>query len=223
MSTEKRYMVSCSFESPRHAHPVQEKLLRGFLPAMEQATSIKTVGIAPCHQNLPSFPMRLVTTVTPSYRGTPIPMELAQDRDDHRWFYLLARNDDGCRRLGEPPYFNGRPDNLYQVSDQGDAENARLLLRDVLLFSAAVRLAVRLLVADIPCTWLLKEWQGAACILGGARTAHDRFHLILSSSHDSVPVSPELLRDFGIDPETCSGPGNCPTILERAIRLLPSK
>src|SRR5208282_3850312 len=94
-------------------------------------------------------------------------------------------------------------------------------LRDVLFFGVAVRQAVRLLSGDIPCTWLLHEWHGAACILGHPRSNRDRFYLLLRSSYDSLAVAPMLLRDFGIDPDACPGPGNCPTILERAMRLLP--
>jgi hypothetical protein len=221
MPIDKRYIVSCSYESKRQAHGGRETYLHGLLPALEGATGTKAVGIAPYHRNLSGFALRVITTIAPTYRGEAIPIELVQDRADHRWFYLLARNDDACRRLGEPPFFDGRPDNLYRVSDQGEAESARLLLRDVLLFSAAVRLAVRLLVADIPCTWLLHDWQGAACLLGQAPNDRDRFHLLLGSTYDSEGVSPELLREFGIDPDVCPGPGYCPTVLERALRLLP--
>jgi hypothetical protein len=221
MPSEKRFIVSCSYVAKRQVHTVQETMLGRLLPTLEQAAGIPAIGLAPFHRNFPSFPARVITTIDPTYRGVPIPMDVLQDRVDHRWFYLLARDDDVCARLDEPPFFNGRPDDLYRVSDRGEAENAHLLLRDVLLFGSAVREAVRLLVGDIPCTWLLHEWQGAACILGNSRNGRDPFYLLLRSSYDSEAVAPKLLLDFGIDPDACPGPGDCPTILERARRLLP--
>jgi hypothetical protein len=150
MSNEKRYIVSCSYESKRQAHPGQAAVLDRLLPVLEQSAGIPVIGVSPCHRNFPSFPTRWITTVAPPYRGGSIPVDVLQDRDDHRWFYLLARHEDVCDRPGEPPFFNGRADDLYRVSDQGESQNARLLLRDVLLFASAVRLAVRLLIADIP-------------------------------------------------------------------------
>jgi len=221
MPSEKRFIVSCSYEAKRQTHTGQETMLGRLLPTLEQAAGIRAIGLAPFHRNFPSFPARVITTIDPSYRGAPIPMDVLQDREDHRWFYLLARDDDVCARLDEPPFFNGRPDDMYRVSDQGEAHNARLLLRNVLFFGVAVREAVRLLVGDIPCTWLLHEWQGAACILGNSRNGRDPFYLLLRSSYDSKAVASKLLLDFGIDPDACPGPGNCPTILERAMCLLP--
>jgi hypothetical protein len=57
--------------------------------------------------------------------------------------------------------------------------------------------------------------------LGHSPSSRDRVHVLLNSSYDSEGVSPTILRDFGIDPDSCPGPGDCPTILERALRLLP--
>jgi hypothetical protein len=222
---QKHYIVSCSYGSKRHAGTAEATFLGQLLPALEQASGIPVIGIAPFHRNLPGFAMLLATTVAPSYRGASVPIEVLQDAQDHRWFYLRQRDTGVCAWLGEPPFFNGRPDNLYRVSDRDEAENTRLLLRDVLLFGSAVRQAVALLVGAIPATWLLHEWQGAACLLGHPQSGDVRFQLLLRSSYDSGALPDDLLRDFGIDPDTCPGPGpspgGSPTVLERALRLLP--
>jgi len=127
MSNEKHYIVSCSYESKRQTQVGQGVVLGRLLPTLEQAAGIPAIGLAPFHRNFPSFPARVITTIDPSYRGVPIPMDVLQDRED----------------------------------------------------------------------------------------------LLLRSSYDSKAVAPKLLLDFGIDPDACPGLGNCPTILERAMRMLP--
>jgi hypothetical protein len=110
MPTEKRYTVWCSFESQRHGREGRVEPLGGILSALEEFLGTPAVGLAPHHRNLPSFPARFITTVTPKYREAPVPVDLLQDREDHRSFYLVARDRDVCAQLGEAPFFNGRPD-----------------------------------------------------------------------------------------------------------------
>jgi hypothetical protein len=209
-------LISFSYESPRHPHAGIAAVLRHLLDALAKTIGERVIGVAPCHRNRRAFPNHHIATVYPRFRGEAVPVEIRQDADDPSWFYLHPDDEEVCARLGEPPFFNGCSDNLYRANEDS-GENARLLIRDSLLASSALRLAVpRLVGGDAPCTFLLHDWEAATYAMLPGRHPTERRYLVWHNSYDSGGVHPRVLRDFDVTDEF-AGTGLHPTILERVM------
>ena len=209
-------VTSFSYESPRHPHAGIAAVKRHLLNPLAKTTGDRVIGVAPYHRNHRAFPNRHVATVYPCFRGERVPVEIQQDADDPSWFYLRPRDEDVCVRLSEPPFFNGHRDNLYRANEDS-GENVRLLIRDSLLASSALRLAVPWLVgADVPCTFLLHDWEAATYAMLPRRHDTERRYLVWHNSYDSGGVHPSVLRDFGVT-DKFADTGLHPTVLERVM------
>lgn len=174
----------------------------GRLPARVQSAShVDTVVITPFHHGIEkmaslgrshegSFGIAVAdrTVVFHVYR-----------HDDKVPYYFLLPDD---RR-----YFAGRR-HPYDVA--GDD-----LVRDALLFGAAIPRSLHIIHPGKRWTLLLQDWEAATAVLAMAESpGRSRAFVTLHNSYD-CNVSREQLEEVGINPDGCPGG----TILQRALPL----
>jgi glycogen synthase len=119
--------------------------------------------------------------------------------DDKVPYYLLLPEDRA--------FFSGQR-HPYDVS-------AERLLRDALLFGAAVPRALHVVAPGARWTLLLQDWEAATVALAAAEeAARSRMFVTLHNSYD-CPVDDRQLDQAGINPGCCPGG----TVLDRALQL----
>lgn len=177
--------------------PVMDRL-PGYV---QEAAGCTTVVITPFHRSIEKTAscekeMCLVGSVAVPLAGDVVNVNIYQYRQSWPWYFL---------KPDHPQLFTGRR-HPYDVS-------ASVLRRDALFFAAATACALRII--DAQCTWklLLQDWEAAptALALVGQTVPHQCF-LTLHNSYDNG-VTPEELRQVGIDPAGFSGG----TILQQAL------
>jgi glycogen synthase len=172
------------------------------LPARVQAAShLDTVVLTPFHHGLEkmmSLGRSHEGSFGVSFEGRTVLFHLYR-HDDKIPFYFLLPED---RR-----YFAGRR-HPYDV-EGGD------LLRDALLFGAAIPRALHVIHPGKRWTLLLQDWEAATAVLATAGApGRPRAFVTLHNSYDAH-VDDGHLAALGFNPEAC--PGN--TVLQRALAL----
>jgi glycogen synthase len=174
----------------------------GRLPARLQATShLDTIVLTPFHhqiEKMAALGRSHEGTFGVSFEGRTIVCHIYRHDDKLPFFFLLPED----RR-----YFAGRR-HPYDVA--GDE-----LLRDALLFGAAVPRALAVINPGKRWTLLLQDWEAATAVLASADAAsRPRAFVTLHNSYDAN-VPDEALAALGFNPRAC--PGH--TVLQRALAL----
>ncbi len=174
----------------------------GRLPARVQATShLDTIVLTPFHHGIEKM-----AALGRSHEGSfGVPFEgrtvvfHVYRHDDKLPFYFLLPED---RR-----YFAGRR-HPYDVGG-GD------LVRDALLFGAAIPRALPVINPGKRWTLLLQDWEAATAVLATAEAAgRPRAFVTLHNSYDAN-VDDDHLAALGFNPQACPGS----TVLQRALAL----
>ncbi len=174
----------------------------GRLPAKVQAVShIDSVVVTPLHHRIEKM-----ASLGRSFEGS-FGIRLA----DRTVLFHVFRHDDKL-----PFYFLQAEDRRYFAGQRhpydvpGDD-----LLRDALLFGAAIPRALHVINPGKRWTLLLQDWEAATAVLTMAdMPGRSRCFVTLHNSYD-CSVGNEQLSYFGINPEACPGG----TVLQRALPL----
>jgi glycogen synthase len=172
------------------------------LPARVQSAShVETVVITPFHHRIEKM-----ATLGNSHEGS-FGVTIA----DRTVVFHVHRHDDKIPyyflRPEDPRYFAGLK-HPYDVPGED-------LVRDALLFGAAVPRSLHIIHPGKRWTLLLQDWEAATATLAMAEIpGRSRSFVTLHNSYDCT-VSPEQLAASGINPDCCPGG----TILQRALPL----
>jgi glycogen synthase len=174
----------------------------GRLPARVQSAShVETVVITPFHHRIEKM-----ASLGRSHEGSfgvtiadrTIVFHVYRHDIQIPYYFLLPED----RR-----YFAGKG-HPYDVSGED-------LVRDALLFGAAIPRSLHIVNPGKRWTLLLQDWEAATAVLAMAESpSRSRAFVTLHNSYDSN-VSPEQLSAAGINPDCCPGG----TILQRALPL----
>lgn len=174
----------------------------GRLPARVQSTSnVETVVITPFHHRVP----RMVS-LGHSYEGS-----FGIKTADRTVVFHVHRHDERV-----PYYFLLPEDRQYfaGLRHPYDVPGGDLV-RDALLFGAAIPRALHVIDPGKRWTLLLQDWEAATAVLAMAENpGRSRAFVTLHNSYD-CHVSPDQLLAAGINPDACPGG----TILQRALPL----
>jgi glycosyltransferase involved in cell wall biosynthesis len=187
-----------------------------FLPAVLGLTSHQMVYvITPYHSNIPGTSgvrgeMATLGTVSLTYRGEPVPVEILLLDRSVRWVFLRPM----ITPPGEVSFFSGSK-HPYDVGEYLH-EAPAILRRDALLFGIAAGRALSILSGASSWVLLAQDWEAASICLAQANQMNNPqpVFITLHNSYDS-PAPDDLLRAFGIDPRVCPGT----TMLARALPL----
>lgn len=174
----------------------------GRLPARVQATShLDTIVVTPFHHRIEKM-VQLGRSHEGSFgvpfEGRTVVFHIYRHDDKLPFFFLLPED----RR-----YFAGQR-HPYDVG--GDD-----LLRDALLFGAAIPRALSVINPGKRWTLLLQDWEAATAVLATAGgPGRSRAFVTLHNSYDAN-VSDEHLAGLGFNPQSC--PGH--TVLQRVLAL----
>jgi glycogen synthase len=174
----------------------------GRLPAKVQAVShIDSVVVTPFHHRIEKM-----AALGRSYEGS-FGVALA----DRTVVFQLYRHDD---RL--PFFFLLPEDRQYFAGHRHPYDvNGNDLVRDALLFGAAIPRALHIINPGKRWTLLLQDWEAATAALAMAdMPGRSRSFVTLHNSYDCT-VGNEHLAYFGINPDACPGG----TVLQRALPL----
>ncbi|MSR56921.1 MAG: hypothetical protein EXS05_04535 [Planctomycetaceae bacterium] len=174
----------------------------GRLPARVQATShLETIVVTPFHhaiEKMAALGRSHEGTFGVPFEGRTVVCHLYRHDLQVPFYFVLPESRD---------YFAGKR-HPYDIS--GDD-----LLRDALLFGAAVPRALSVINPGKRWTLLLQDWEAATAILATADTAgRTRAFVTLHNSYDAN-ISDERLSSLGFNPAACPGD----TVLQRALRL----
>lgn len=174
----------------------------GRLPARVQAAShLDTIVLTPFHhgiEKMAALGRSHEGSFGVPFGGTTVVFHLYRHDDKLPYYFLLPED----RR-----FFAGRR-HPYDVAG-GD------LLRDALLFGAAIPRALPVIHPGKRWTLLLQDWEAATAILATAdAAARLRAFVTLHNSYDAS-IDDNQLAALGINPEACPGD----TILQRALAL----
>jgi glycogen synthase len=174
----------------------------GRLPARVQAVSrLDTIVVTPFHhaiEKMSALGRSHEGTVGVPFEGRTVVVHIYRHDDKVPFFFLLPED----RR-----YFAGK---RHPYDLPGDD-----LLRDALLFGAAVPRVLSEIEPGKRWTLLLQDWEAATTILATADGANrPRAFVTLHNSYD-VGVSNDRLTSLGFNPRACPGD----TVLQRALAL----
>jgi glycogen synthase len=174
----------------------------GRLPARVQESShVETIVITPFHHRIPKM-----IALGHSHEGS-----FGIKTADRTVVFSVRRHDDKV-----PYYFLLPEDRQYFAGARHpyDVPGADLI-RDALLFGAAIPRALHVIDPGKRWTLLLQDWEAATAVLAMAEgPSRSRAFVTLHNSYD-CHVSPDQLLAAGINPDSCPGG----TILQRALPL----
>ena len=157
--------------------------------------------------------------ITPFHHGIPKMAQLGQSHEgsfgvtlaDRTVVFHVHRHD-----LRVPYYFLLPEDRQYFAGHRHPYDiSSENLLRDALLFGAAVPQALHVIDPGKRWTLLLQDWEAATALLAMAENpGRSRGFITLHNSYD-CSVSVEQLAACGINPDLCPGG----TVLQRALPL----
>ncbi|MBS0261893.1 MAG: glycogen/starch synthase [Planctomycetes bacterium] len=172
------------------------------LPARIQSVShVETVVITPFHHRVPKM-----VTLGHSYEGS-----FGIKTADRNVVFHVHRHDD------QVPYYFLLPEDRQYFAGQRHPYDVpgHDLVRDALLFGAAIPRALHVIDPGKRWTLLLQDWEAATAVLAMAESpGRSRAFVTLHNSYD-CHISPDQLHMAGINPDACPGG----TILQRALPL----
>lgn len=180
----------------------------GYLPHhLREVAKEPVLVISPFHYKMPetnSLATDSLGRCEVVFEGETVALDFrVSEQDGISWIFLRADNNE---------LFAGFPHPYCLAGDT--ARNARLLLRDSLLFGIGVE---RLLEIHYrTCDVLLQDWEAATTALAAAsRGIGRRLFLTLNNSYDTE-ADDSTLAAAGLDPATCPGT----TVLQRALTVV---
>lgn len=199
-----------SYESPYAPCGGITPVMRHLPAALGAASKRPTIGVTPFHGRLPQS-RNILDRATPvgsvwvQWLGQPLQLRVLRYLEDWSW-YLLQSTD---TRI-----FAGRR-HPYDAPDEGVGAD-RTLLRDSLIFGAAVGKLLPMLAPGQRWGVLMQDWQAATAALSLAADRMDHsLRLVLHNSYDA-PLTDNDLWEAGIDSPTVEGT----TVLQRASHLV---
>jgi glycogen synthase len=212
MSTVKLAFVT--YETPYAPCGGIAAVMKRLPGCVRAASGLPTVVLTPYHHRIKkttSLNLDPVGSVTIPFDSSEIAVNIYRREGRLSWYFLRPEDE---------RFFAGvrHPFDVGQTQEQIAAN----LLRDSLLFGAAVARSLPVIDPEAHWTLMMQDWEAATTTLALAnqRSAH-RLFLTLHNSYDSGAARDDQLLRVGINPSHCPGPPGSreATVLERALLL----